>query len=223
MAAYIAIILSSISIILLVSVIIRFKKLFSTEAIIEKTKTQMNKIISDINKNANMDIDLINDATKRTRTLMKEAEEKMDEFREASELLREMIATVKKDSSGIKSNPIYQNSLINDIKPLKKTSVYENQATSFKVNAYKSHQQSLFDDDSQKINEKVPKKEVSIEDENMIPNIVTNIIPDDDSVKEKSLNDKVEKLFRSGMQVDDIAVELSCSISEVQFIIDMLN
>ena len=33
--------------------------------------------------------------------------------------------------------------------------------------------------------------------------------------------DKVERLFNQGMQIEDIAAELSCSTSEVQFIIDM--
>ena len=40
--------------------------------------------------------------------------------------------------------------------------------------------------------------------------------------KDPSLKDKVEKLFNQGMQVDAIADELSCPVSEVQFIIDML-
>ena len=38
----------------------------------------------------------------------------------------------------------------------------------------------------------------------------------------QTLKDKVEKLFRQGMQIEDIAMELSCPSSEVQFIIDML-
>jgi DNA-binding NarL/FixJ family response regulator len=41
-------------------------------------------------------------------------------------------------------------------------------------------------------------------------------------LSDRSLAEKVEKLFNQGMQIDDIAAELSCSTSEVQFIIDML-
>ena len=40
-------------------------------------------------------------------------------------------------------------------------------------------------------------------------------------LSDRSLAEKVEKLFKQGMQIDDIAAELSCSTSEVQFIIDM--
>ena len=39
---------------------------------------------------------------------------------------------------------------------------------------------------------------------------------------DRSLKDKVERLFNQGMQIEDIAQELSCPVSEVQFIIDML-
>jgi len=39
---------------------------------------------------------------------------------------------------------------------------------------------------------------------------------------DRSLKEKVERLFNQGMQIEDIAQELSCPVSEVQFIIDML-
>ena len=60
-----------------------------------------------------------------------------------------------------------------------------------------------------------------------VPLIVTKVYDDSkDAVKNQntnsSLKEKVEKLFNQGMQVDDIAQELSCPASEVQFIIDML-
>ena len=58
-----------------------------------------------------------------------------------------------------------------------------------------------------------------------VPLIITKIYDDQVNEKKKSnkqIDEKVEKLFRQGMNVDDIAAELSCSIAEVQFIIDML-
>ena len=247
MAAYIAIILSIISIILLITFIVKFNKLFSTEAIIEKTKAQMNKIISDINKNANMDIDLINEATRRTRNLIKETDAKIDEFKEATDILRDMIATV--ESSGNISigerNHIYKkNNLVDDIKPVSKLQeerkVAESQkndnitptATEYKINAYKNHQQSLFEDENSdntislkhnKSYNSASNDDATLKQSHSMPKIVTNIKPSERTNTTKKLNDKVEKLFNSGMQVEDIAVELSCSVSEVQFIIDMLN
>ena len=72
MAAYIALFFSLVSLILMIVILIRFKKLFSTDAIIEKTKAQMNRVIMDVNNNANRDLELINESVensflKRTR------------------------------------------------------------------------------------------------------------------------------------------------------------
>ena len=222
MAAYIAIILSSISIILLIVVLIRFKKLFSTDSIIEKTKAKMNQVISDINQNANMDIDLINDATKRIRVLMKEADSKMEEFKEAAKILRDMIATVETESRNkVDQSHIYmKNSLIDEIKPVGNVNNYSGRVSSLKIRAYQEADSSISDkedfssDKTEQDNNFLPEKR--------IPKIVTNIIPNN-NVQKKSLNDRVERLFRTGMNVEDIAMELSCSSSEVQFIIDMLS
>ena len=104
MAAYIAIILSLLSIILMVVILVKFKKLFSTDAIIEKTKNQMNRVIMDVNNNANRDIELINDSTRRLRALLNDADKKMENFREATQILREAIAEAEKAGGKKKVN-----------------------------------------------------------------------------------------------------------------------
>ena len=80
MAAYIALFFSLVSLILMVVILVRFKNLFSTDSIIEKTKAQMNRVIMDVNNNANRDMDLINDASKRLRALLNESDKKMENF-----------------------------------------------------------------------------------------------------------------------------------------------
>ena len=70
MAAYIALFISLVSLILMVVILVRFKKLFSTDAIIEKTKSQMNRVIMDVNNNANRDLELINESSRRLRALI---------------------------------------------------------------------------------------------------------------------------------------------------------
>ena len=69
MAAYIALFISLVSLFLMIIILIRFKKLFSTDAIIDKTKSQMNRVIMDVNNNANRDIELINESSRRLRAL----------------------------------------------------------------------------------------------------------------------------------------------------------
>ena len=61
MATYIALFISLVSLILMIVILVRFNKLFSSDSIIEKTKSQMNRVITDVNANANRDMELINE------------------------------------------------------------------------------------------------------------------------------------------------------------------
>lgn len=220
MASYIALFFSLVSIILMIVILIRFKKLFSTDSIIEKTKSQMNRIVMDINNNANRDIELINEATRRLRALLNDADKKMENFREASQMLRDTIAEtekLKKSNSYIDSSAMYS---------VKKTPAAQNQ-------------RSLFDEDeppvksekSQQSNKSIVKDETIVTATGAaykeVPLIITKVYDDkktsDNPISKRSLKEKVEKLFNQGMQISDIAAELSCPISEVQFIIDMME
>lgn len=235
MAAYIAIFLSSISIILMIIILIKFKKLFSTEHIIEKTKKQLNMVISDVNNTTSRSIDLINESSKRIRALMNDADRKMEQFRQATQLLRELIAQAedvepKKQSKNIpfksktsdysqpKNN--YSQTFIGNKNPY----INPNDAYEIKKDD-KEGQPSLFEEETPK---SVLNDETIVTPDGAaykkIP-LITKIYNDEEFEKRKSnknINDKVETLFRQGMNVEDIAAELSCSIAEVQFIIDML-
>ncbi len=234
MATYIALFLSLVSLLLMIIILVRFKKLFSTDSIIDKTKSQMNRVIMDVNNNANRDLELINESSRRLRALLNEADKKMENFKEATQLLRNSIAEAEKTAQ----------------KP--KKSVYVDPEASYTVtntvnrNA-PAQQGSLFDDAEEYVPKESPKAQKSIlKDETVVtpdgaaykevPLIITkvydekmNIVKTQQEAKtiqsqtsERNLKDKVEKLFRQGMQIDDIAAELSCPASEVQFIIDML-
>jgi hypothetical protein len=234
MATYIALFLSLVSLLLMIIILVRFKKLFSTDSIIDKTKSQMNRVIMDVNNNANRDLELINESSRRLRALVNEADKKMENFKEATQLLRNSIAEAEKTAQ----------------KP--KKSVYIDPDASYTVtntvnrNA-PAQQGSLFDDAEESVPKESPKAQKSIlKDETVVtpdgaaykevPLIITkvydekmNIVKTQQEAKtiqsqtsDRNLKDKVEKLFRQGMQIDDIAAELSCPASEVQFIIDML-
>ncbi len=256
MAAYIALFISLVSLILMIIILARFKKLFSTDSIIEKTKSQMNRVIMDVNNNANRDIELINESSRRLRALLNEADKKMENFREATELLRNTIAEVEKLNTGRSSKAAFSESnKFSDIKPVghksKKSSQIDPDATYKLTNGIPSHQGSLFDE---------PEEDTLLKDETLLTQdgaayktvpVINAKMTDGQPLEEKnqnnnskadmsyppkvrpfyavnpqaankSLRDKVEKLFNQGMQVDDIAAELSCPSSEVQFIIDML-
>lgn len=238
MLAAIAIILSTISILLMLVILIKFKKLFSVDSIINKTKEQMNRVIMDVNNNANRDLELINEATRRTRALINEADKKMEIFKEATQRLRDMIAEAEKVTQKNYKSSIYNNyddiEGLANIKPVgykesKKNPSIDPDAT-FEITKEVTLQGSLFDDQEiKKAPKTILKDETKVTSDGAaykeVPLIITKVYNDkntDISQNSQMLNQKVEKLFQQGMQIDEIAAELSCSIAEVQFIIDML-
>ncbi len=223
MATYIALFLSLVSLILMIVILIRFKKLFSTDAIIDKTKAQMNRVITDVNNNANRDLELINESSRRLRALLNEADKKMEHFREAEQLLQNTIAEAEKSGSKHHVNTSTKTSIDPDASYRVRT-----------VPPAAGVQQSLFDEI-----EKEPEKKTIIKDETIVTNdgaaykevpVINTKVYDDKitwtqkpkTSSESPLKEKVEKLFNQGMQIEDIAAELSCPTSEVQFISDML-
>ena len=240
MAAYIAIFLSLVSIILMTIILIRFKKLFSTDAIIDKTKAQMNRVIMDVNNNANRDLELLNESSRRLRALLNEADKKMESFREASQLLRNLLAEAEKKSGSASNKVVYVEASkdavqkTSDVKTKSKTNPYVDPDASYRVRTVPpaaGRQQSLFDENEVDEEPKsILKDETLVTSEGAaykeVPLIITKVYDDkvtSEQVKNnRSLKENVERLFNQGMQIDDIAAELSCSTSEVQFIIDML-
>ena len=216
-----SIVLSVITIILLIFILVRFKRLFSTDGIIEKTRAQMNRIIKDINSNANRDIELVNENSRRIKALINELDKKCEknasDFHQAYDLLR---SAIKEADSVAKKNGMQAVYAHNDglagIQASQRPNPYVNPDAVYVA----SSQQNLFDDD-----------EVSVRDDGaaykQVPVIVTKLYEDMPSAQAgksaKNLGRKVEKMYLQGYQVEEIATELSCSISEVQFIIDMLK
>ena len=119
MLEYIALFFSIICVVIMSIILFKFKKLFSTDSIIEKTRARMNQLISDINRNANTDIELLNESTRRIRSLLKDADEKMTAFNEATQRLREMIAETEKLTNKNRTKKIFVNNSLYDETPLK--------------------------------------------------------------------------------------------------------
>lgn len=238
MAAYIAIFLSLVSIILMVIILIRFKKLFSTDAIIDKTKSQMNRVIMDVNYNAKRDLELLNESSRRLRSLLEDADKKMEEFSEAAQLLRNLLAEAEK-AGGTNSGKIVYVEAKKTVEPKKEVSKpkpkqnpYIDPNAAYRVRNIPpaaGSQQSLFDEvENEEDQKSILKDETLVTPEGAaykeVPLIITKVYDDKvtNQKSNRSLKENVERLFNQGMQIDDIATELSCSTSEVQFIIDML-
>ena len=90
----------TLNIILWIVLLIRFKKLFSTDSIIEKTQEKLEHLIRDIDNAADRDTYLAKETTKRIQSMIEEADLKMELFREATQRLRDMIAEADRINRG---------------------------------------------------------------------------------------------------------------------------
>lgn len=233
MLVYIAIILSFISITLSIIAIIHFNKKCSSENISNEIASHVEKFINTINRNAHMDLELINDSTKRIKALINEADIKMDNFREASNMLRNMIAEVEKINKKSGTAPVYiETKKLDNIYPVgyeKNESKKIDPNASYSVNKLPVQQASLFDEPETEVSKSILKDETNVMPDGTaykeVPLIITKVFDDKkvNTSSNKEIKEKVEKLFRQGMQSDEIAKELSCPLFEVEFIIDMLT
>jgi methyl-accepting chemotaxis protein len=90
------IVLTLINIGLWLVFLLRFKRLFSTDKIIEKTKTRINEIEKQINTVTDRNLYIAKETTKNIETMLNDVDRKMELFREATQRLRSMIREADK-------------------------------------------------------------------------------------------------------------------------------
>ena len=198
--------------------LICFKKLFSTDQIIEKTEQKVNHFIKEIDKAADRDTFLAKETTKRLQSMLDEADRKMELFQQATNRLRDMIAEADKINKGQKYT----------FKPITDPdSAYE-----ISIKNTKPQQGNLFEntDTYSPKSKSIQKDETVVTQDGAayheIPLIITKVLDDQphkltDEEKKKKLPELVRKMFQDGASPEEIAKNLNCSITEVQFIIDM--
>ena len=195
-----------INLILWAVFLIRFKRLFSTDQIIEKTEQKVNHFIKEIDMAADRDTYLAKETTKRIQNMLDDADRKMELFKEATNRLRDMIAEADKINKGQKYS----------FKPV----VESDSAYEINIKNSKPEQGNLFEN-----NENIETQDRGNSHE--IPLIITKVVDNQphkltDEEKKKKMPELVRKMFREGVPAEEIAANLNCSITEVQFIIDML-
>jgi len=242
------IVLSLINIVLWLLFLIRFKKLFSTDKIIESTSKKMNKLVNDIDKTTKRDLFLSSESTKRMQAMLDEADAKMELFKEATQRLREMIAEADRISRKLPAN----NSIYNNVTEVpftadnnsnqkakltrKNLDSYLQNSSSVKKNTINpdnsyevvsSQQGDLFNQDYEASPLHDSPMQVTQDGAAFkeVPLIITKVY--DESPKKntekskKNLSKQVQELYNNGKTVEEIANELSCSRTEVQLVIDM--
>lgn len=236
--------------------LVRFKKLFSIDKILEKARDEMNKIVIDLDKVTERDIFLTSEATKRIQEQLKQADKQMEDFKEASNRLRNMIADVDKYvetakmKKGQAENYTYSNNTRSNTAKAADNSIknYLNAGKKFNAEKLTSRLHKDFEPGVSLEEQKALQNDEMIFTEDgaaykEIPLIITNVMEDKPVVQKhnpveqnifdfsqpartqkskQNLSDKVKRLYTEGYDITDIAAELSCSVTEVQFIIDML-
>lgn len=197
MVAYVSLFFSLISLFLLVILLIRFKKLFSTEKILEKITQYMEKRLTEINSVTSRDLDLLRSSSENIHNLLNESEEVMKKYQEATNRLRKVIAQSEKSDFNILKNKNKDSDLILELKQ--------------KTKNEKKSENSFYTD--------LLKKPVIVKS-NEIPPASKNYINIEED-KRSPITKKIIKLHERGLSVEEISEQLSCSISEVQLVIEL--
>ena len=249
-----------INIILWIVFLVRFKKLFSTDKIINTTTEKMNKLVTEIDKATDRNIFLTDASSKKIQKQLEQADKNMELLKEANKRLRDIIAEAERVSKRIEiKSPLYDTiqevkreeykPLQNNDKTVRKnidaylqnsknynqdnSSVDENIDSESTFKVVESVQQDLFDNnhdeqDIQKTQKSITDTVTNITEDGAaykeVPLIITRVYdekPVQKENKKKNITKAVQELYNNGLTVTQIANKLSCSITEVQFIIDM--
>ena len=197
MVAYISLFFSLISLFLLVILLIRFKKLFSTEKILEKITQYMEKRLTEINSVTSRDLDLLRSSSENIHNLLNESEEVMKKYQEATNRLRKVIAQSEKSDFNLLKNENKDSDLILELKQ--------------KTKNEKKSENSFYTD--------LLKKPVIVKSNETPPASKNYINIEED--KRSPITKKIIKLHERGLSVEEISEQLSCSISEVQLVIEL--
>lgn len=218
----------------------KFRSLFTTDDIISKTKESLNPILSDLNRNVARNISLIDEKIAKLQSLIGEVDRKINE----SDRKLKLIIEQEKKSVGVST---LQNKISNakNSKPIhnvskRAVSSYEREKsqTTFKFSSddtveltseaknkfNKSTDSSLFDDE--KTNLIDTRADVTVTEDGSyaaIPIVTPEVfVPEKtENSKKTDLKSKILELYELGYSVKQIADELSCSMTEIQFAIDL--
>lgn len=182
----------------------KFNKLFSTDDIIENTRSELNKMILDVNRNAERNITLIESRISDLKAVIAQADTHLS-------LLKSEIETKR---------------MAEDYKSKVESAVNKSMRPSYKVEAYMknasqkknpSAQQSLFQTENT-----VPLHEDLDSSYTEVPVLGSNVhLAEEPIVMKKTFNQEVNERYMRGETIEEIATALSRSVTEVQFALDM--
>lgn len=239
--------LTAFNVLLWIIFLIRFKRLFSTDKVVEKTADKINKMIKNIDEATERDLYLSGEAEKRINQSIEETQKKIELFKEASQRLKDMIAEadrinkISNQSSSLFQdfNKINNKSAIKNVneylknKPKSQPKVEISADSAYELTA--SNQPDLFSEDNSSSKNAWKDETILTADGaayKEVPLVITKVYDDeyvtsDEHPKpqlenaKRNLTKKIRQLLEQDYTVEQIASELSCSETEVEMIIDM--
>ena len=221
----------------------KFKKIFSTDDIISSTRDEMNRMISDINRNAGRNIELIEDKIKQLKVIVAEADRHVELARREIELQKANFSYQQKIDSAIQSKKGNKPSgagasgraaqqylrTQNISAGLQSSNAYELTDEGSRHARPQTPQGDLFEqaeaEDSRRIVSDTGTT-FTVESDGSsyasVPVIGGNVTYADDPIHpQKKFGQLVRDLSMAGHSVEEIARELDSSITEVQLVLDM--
>lgn len=188
MASALVIIVCIVNIVLWLAFFFKWKKLFSTDEVIAKTKNEIENMIRDLDLTANRDIDLLTAKSEEIKTLLFTLDSKLGAVK-AETLKTQKLSTFQKSLSKKTSDKSFDKTE----KPL-------------------TYKRPRFRDEKIDVLEKskIENAELNFDD---VPQIVFN---ETISAPKKEISNEIAELSEAGFSVEEIAKRLSCSRTEVE-------
>ena len=209
----------------------KFKKLFSTDDILYSTRAEVTRMIEDINRITARDIDLIESKLKQLKAAAADADRhisvaksELDKKAKSWEL-QKTISQASIIAGNTNSRPSQTPRTESLTDSMRAQDVY---SITHEGKLALHEQQGTLDFEEEEEHPLVSKTgtKFMIDDQGStvasIPKLGLNVTYTDNPVKpKKSSSQKVKELYEKGYSVDEIAKELSMTVTEVQFAIDM--
>lgn len=226
MQALIIALLCVINLVLWLIFFLKFKKLFSTDDVIQKTREQYELLLNDVNRNALSNIDLIQMKIDELQSLIDIADRRLTTLNNEEQFISQKInfsAEPKNEktysrrntkSSAVASEIIEQNQAFEldfDLKKVKRKATAQNSGLE-KPQVRKRNLKTRNSQDDSK----------SFDKQNIQPDMPKIYMSANPIQTQKSFQEEVKKLYDAGFTVDYIAHELNKSITEVELIVEML-
>lgn len=228
-----------LNIVLWIYFLSKYRKFFSTDEILESTREELDKMIADVNRNAGRNIDIIDDRIKRLKAAVAEADRhiafaqsELDKQKNLAAFHQKIGSSEKAQDSGNLRKRVSDKYKRNTSR---QPSTQSHQNDSYNLTAQgenyvknESYGQAGLFDHIQNEGEIVSDSGTifSVEREDLsvtkVPVIGPNVAYADNPVEpKKSFREMVHDLNLVGHSVEEIAMELGRSTTEVQMVLDM--